>query len=263
MNGFVRPALSLFALALVSAACTESRSVAPEVSPASRLVPAPDARAPALAGADAAAPGAAAQTATAHDAPLPKFDAWTDPAAVDALLAGATPPDDGKDPRSCGFDVPEQSCIPGPEGMMWACRSDCARVCTNCTTPCTTAMGACRAKCAAGDAACARACAATAGACLQVCLAARDRCATGDCAKQVDDYVREISSNYGCKPKRSALDICKRTVACMAKCEASTRTEAAAEACRAACKKTLAPGCHAEFLQNVDMGSCFPYEDPI
>ena len=201
-------------------------------------------------------------SAAAPDAALPVFTEWTAPSAVDALLRGATMPLGDKDPLSCNFDMPQQSCIPGSDAVMWGCRGECAEACAGCGSTCIAEMTACRAKCA-GGAPCERACGGGAGACLHSCLGARDRCATGVCGKRVAEYQREVASNYGCTPKRSALEICKRTVACITACEEPSRPDRQREACRAACKKTHAPGCHAGFLQNVDMSNCFAYEDPV
>jgi hypothetical protein len=175
---------------------------------------------------------------------------------VDALLRGADSPSDG-DPRSCNFKVPQQSCIPGPEGVDWSCRSDCASECGKCGTDCRTTMGACRSGCATAGAACPRGCGQSAGACLDACLRTRDRCAT-HCSEVVAEYVKEVNGNYGCKDKRPALDICKRAVACVKACP-----EKNGDACRAACKKSRAAGCNAHFLENVEFGDCFPYESPI
>jgi hypothetical protein len=252
-------ALALVVLAPLHLGCTEQSRSAPQSGTARYIV---------VREAGARAPGAPEASASpahaaAPDAALPSFTEWTAPAAVDALLRGAILPRGDKDPLSCNFDMPQQSCIPGPDAVMWGCRGECAETCSGCASACIADMTACRAICAGGDAPCERACGSGAGACLQSCLGARDRCATGVCGKRVAEYQHEVATNYGCKPKRSALDICKRTVACMTACDAPSRSDAQREACRAACKKTHAPGCNAGFLQNVDMSSCFAYEDPV
>jgi hypothetical protein len=93
-------------------------------------------------------------------------------------------------------------------------------------------------------------------------LSARDHCA-GACAQLVANYVKEVRDNYGCKDKRPALEICKRAVACIAACEQAKTTDGKRDACRAACKKSRAAGCHEGFIQDVDLGNCFAYESPI
>jgi hypothetical protein len=180
---------------------------------------------------------------------------------VDALLRGTEAPSSDKDPRSCAFAVPQQSCIPGPEGVDWSCRSDCATTCDRCAEGCRATLASCRAPCDGGSA-CARSCGEEAGRCTQACLSTRDRCASG-CPEQVAAYLKELRENYGCKDKRSALEICKRAVGCMAGCDRGKITDDKREACRASCKKSRAAGCNERFLANVDMGDCFAYEDPI
>jgi hypothetical protein len=172
--------------------------------------------------------------------------AWTDPGGVDALLAGAELPHDPKDPRSCLFAVPTQSCVPGPDAVDWSCRSDCSSDCGACAGNCRETLKACGA---------ARACGEAAGKCTEECLAARDRCASA-CPARVEAYLKEVRENYGCKDKRPAVEICKRTHACLAACD--TR-----EACRTACKTSRAAGCNEGFLQNAEVGACDVYAPGI
>jgi hypothetical protein len=143
--------------------------------------------------------------------------------------------DERKDPRSCSFEVPEQSCVPGPEGVDWACRSDCASDCEKCS----------------------KACAGKPTACVDDCLVKRDRC-RGACVKTVQAYLEERRTNYGCKVKQPAAAICKSAVECIEKCGDKNY-----DACRAACKATRAAGCNAKFLSFVDTGTCYPFEDGI
>lgn len=143
--------------------------------------------------------------------------------------------DERKDPRSCSFEVPEQSCVPGPEGVDWACRSDCASDCEKCS----------------------KACAGKPTACVDECLQKRDRC-RGTCVKQVAAAREERRTNYGCKAKLSAAEICKSAVACIEKCG-----EKGFEACAATCKTTRAAGCNGNFLSYVDARNCFVFEEGI
>ena len=183
---------------------------------------------------------------------------WQEPAAVEALMKNAALPEDTKDPRSCSFELPEQSCVPGSAAYDWGCRYDCTRGCDTCAAACRAPLGACVKACS-GEA-CARACATTAGTCLSACLGARDTC-TGVCVKELAAYEAEVARNYGCKANDTALGICKRTVACMEKCP--TDPYAKNEACRAGCKAKLAAGCSPHFLGVLDTHSCMPFDSPI
>lgn len=51
---------------------------------------------------------------------------WQEPAAVEALLKNAALPEDTKDPRSCSFELPQQSCVPGSASFDWGCRARAA-----------------------------------------------------------------------------------------------------------------------------------------
>lgn len=114
--------------------------------------------------------------------------------------------------------------------MDWACRSDCGDGCSKCAKECKD------------------------GACLDECLRTRDRCAT-KCPEQVKAFYAEVASNYGCKSKTPALELCQKTVACSEKCQGD-----AWEACREKCKKTILPGC-SDYVQMVaGSGSCMPLD---
>lgn len=183
---------------------------------------------------------------------------WQEPAAVEALMKNAALPEDTKDPRSCNFELPQQSCVPGSAAFDWGCRVECTRGCDTCAAACRAPLGGCVKACS-GEA-CARACATTAGTCLSACLGARDTC-TGVCVKELAAYEAEVARNYGCKANDTALGICKRTVACMEKCPTDPYEKN--QACRAGCKAKLAAGCSEGFLQTVDMGTCMPFDSSI
>jgi hypothetical protein len=237
-----------FVIALAS--CAES---APAVTSPTNVAPSPTASATAI-----PAPSVAAPVADAGRAP---FVAWTDPAAIDALLAGEAPSNDTDDPRSCYFHLPEQSCIPGSANLAWSCQSDCAQQCDRGGAACLKALSPCRGACAAGDSACARRCGQVAGGCIQDAMTVRDRCATADCAKALADYETDLRTNYGCKDKRTALAICEATVACIAGCNgAKGSSDDAQSLCRDRCKRVRARGCDKNFLDMVDLGACGQFD---
>jgi hypothetical protein len=152
-------------------------------------------------------------------------------------VASAEPP--AIDPAACRTDVPQQSCVPGPEAFEWSCKSDCAETCEKC-------LAGCR-----GDA-------------CKACLVTRDHCSTGECSRRLAEYTKEIRENYGCKEKRPALDICKRLVACHATCEPPRTADDKRDACRSSCAATRAAGCNAHFLEIVGaFDICAPFESGI
>jgi hypothetical protein len=252
------PRISAGATALLATccACTDQARTTPPPAPRVEVRSVASTTAPP----DAAASAAATPP---WDGGLPSFVSWTDPRAAQALLAGANLPSDTHDPRSCQFEVPEQSCVPGPEGIAWSCKSDCANTCDRCGADCRSKIAACRSECHSGATACEDTCGKQAGGCVQGCLDARDRCATGECNKLVADYVEEVRTNYGCKDKRPALEVCKRAVACFAACDQGNPSDEKREACRDRCKKTRAVGCNDHFLQVVDTGFCVQFESGI
>jgi len=166
---------------------------------------------------------------TEKDKPQPITPTVASASATPAALAAL--PRDGKDPRSCDFQVPEQSCIPGTDQDNWGCRSECAKTCDECAKPCKDAP------------------------CQDRCLKGRDDCNT-KCVQYVADRQKERASNYGCKDRKSRpLDICKRAVACHQKCNFDD------EKCKKGCIATFAPGCSASVTDYIEQDNCFPLDD--
>lgn len=230
--------LGLALVAFMAGACTEApkgRPIAPET---------------------ASSPSASAPRGSVSGAPV--IASWQEPAAIEALMKNAALPADPKDPRSCDFEVPEQSCVPGPAAYDWGCRADCAKGCDTCVGACRAPLGACVKACTGEP--CARACATTAGACLSRCVGARDTC-TGVCVKELAAYEAEVARNFGCKANDTTLGICKRAIACTGKCPETPYEKS--EACRAACKTKHAAGCSAHVLGVIDTGSCMAFDSPI
>jgi hypothetical protein len=143
------------------------------------------------------------------------------------------------DPRSCTFQVPEQSCIPGPEAVDFGCRSDCGSACATC-------KDGCQAK--GGGAAVTR--------CHDTCLATRDACAT-KCPQEIAAWEAAVRHNHGCKAKKSAFDICTRAFTCVQACKDGDDEHSP---CRARCERIHAAGCDRKFLDDVDLGLRGPYD---
>lgn len=240
-RGYTRPTMlrRTAAIALVLVACTKADKEAPPIK-----------RAEPLASASSAVVGAPA------DAAVAPFVAWTEPGGVESLLRGVPMSTDVKDPRSCYFDMPEQSCIPGSAAVLFGCRSDCARDCETCDKACRATLSACR---KTGSAA---SCASTAGACVQGCLETRDGCATGKCAKEVADYEADVRNNFGCKDKkRRPFVLCEAASTCIEKCEGQMLTDAQRVACSDGCKKTHLSGCKEHILSAAETHVCTPLDD--
>jgi hypothetical protein len=144
----------------------------------------------------------------------------------------------------------------------WACRSDCAKSCGGCFEGCGNRRIRCRRDCGSSGGGCLASCDAALGGCMQTCLTARDRCG-GECVKQVAAYQEEVRTNYGCKDKKPALEICKRTVACIDSCNRAGVGAAAAEACRDRCKQSRAVGCNGHFLRTVELQVCAEFDTSI
>ncbi len=144
------------------------------------------------------------------------------------------------DPRSCTFQVPEQSCIPGPEAVDFGCRSDCGSECTTCKDGCQAKGGA----------------AAAVTRCHDACLATRDACAT-KCPQEIAAWEASVRHNHGCKAKKSAFDICTRAFTCVQACKDGDDEHSP---CRTRCERIHAAGCDRTFLDDVDLGLCGPYD---
>ena len=237
-------------LALALVACTKADKESP---PIKRAEPTLSAR-----------PAAVAPPAPASTPPAPpSFVAWTEPGGVESLVRGVPMSSDDKDPRSCRFDMPQQSCIPGSDAVLFSCRSECASTCESCDQTCRATLTNCRKACAPGDAPCATACATKTGACVQGCLKARDGCATGTCVQVMAAYTAEVMDNFGCKnKKRRPFELCEAASACIRKCQDQTKlTDAQQTACNVSCKKTHLAGCKDSIASTAESHACVALDD--